>query len=204
MNLSEVISKLRNDNRFDGYSEDPGFANMFTLLPKYESEVLEHWNALMVENTTTQFKDWLQTAAVLVMSTVDSDGGYDFYLAHVLTVGHALRILIPYMPEQHRISVMKQYGLFVILFYLTQLRPSFGLDAIQSLKADHGSWDDIYKSALRSKWSDDLHWPKVVRALKEVEELRGSEDGFYQKAAAKFISEFKGWTGFGLGVDAIP
>ncbi|KAH7142685.1 MGS207 protein [Dactylonectria estremocensis] len=201
--LADVLEKLHSDHRFDGYSEHLGFANIFTLLGKFESEVLEHWNALVVEDATTQLKDWLQTAATLAVSAVNAEGGLDFYLAHVLTVGHALRILLPLMPEQHRISVMKQYGLYTILVYLAQLRPSFGPDAIKSFKAEHLSWDAINKSALESKWSNDVHWPKVVRALKVVEDLRGSEDGYYKLAAVKFLAEFDGWTGFGLGVDAI-
>ncbi|KAK7419034.1 hypothetical protein QQX98_003536 [Neonectria punicea] len=200
--LAETLEKLHNDNRFDDYSQDLGFANIFTLLSQCELEVLGHWNALVVEDATTQLTDWLQTAVALAVSAVNAEGGLDFYLAHVLTVGHALRILLPLMPEQHRIPVMKQYGLLTILIYLAQLRPSFGVDAIKSLRVDHASWDAIYRSTLESKWSNDEHWAKVVRALKAVEELRGYEDGFYQQAAVKFMADFDGWTGFGLG--AVP
>ncbi|KAH6986634.1 MGS207 protein [Ilyonectria destructans] len=171
--LAEVLERLHNDNRFNGYSEHLGFANIFALLPQYKSEILEHWNALM-------------TAAELAVNTVNAEGGFDFYLAYILTVGHALRILLPLIPEQHRIPII-----------------NFGPDTTKSFKTDHLSWDAIYKSTLESKWSNDVHWPKVVRALKVVEELRGAEDGFYKLAAAKFIAEFDGWTGFGLGVDAI-
>lgn len=201
--LAEVLESLRNDDRFENYSQHLGFANIFTLLDQFEAEVLEHWNALVVEDATKQLTEWLQTAATLAVSAVNAEGGLDFYLAHVLTVGHALRILLPLMPGQHRIPVLKQFGLYTILVYLAQLRPGFGPDTIKSFKTDLTSWDDIFKRALESKWSNDIHWPKVVRALKAVEELRGSEDGFYQKAAVKFIAEFDGWTGFGLGADAI-
>ncbi|KAM5527608.1 MGS207 protein [Fusarium oxysporum f. sp. phaseoli] len=202
--LEEMLTKVHKDKRFDGYSEHPGYANVYTLLGKYESELLEHWNALVVENTTTQFKEWLKTAAILAVSTVDAEGCFDFYLAHVLTVGHALRILLPLMPEDRRFTMMKQFGLFTAMMYLAQLRPSFGLEKMKPLKPDDSSWDSIYERALESKWSTDMHWPKVVRALKMVEEMRGPEDDLYKQAAARFISEFNGWTGFGLGSDAIP
>ncbi|KAK2468879.1 hypothetical protein H9L39_19471 [Fusarium oxysporum f. sp. albedinis] len=202
--LEELLTNVHKDKRFDGYSQHPGFANVFTLLGQYESELLEHWNALVVENSTTQFKEWLKTATILAVSTVDVDGCFDFYLAHVLTVGHALRILLPFMPEEQRIPIMKQFGLFTTMMYLVQLRPSFGLDKMKPLKTYNSSWETIYKRSLESKWCTDVHWFKVVRALRMVEEMRGSEDGFYQQLAAKFVSEFNGWTGFGLGSDAIP
>ncbi|KAF4342800.1 hypothetical protein FBEOM_3262 [Fusarium beomiforme] len=202
--LGEMLTKVHKDKRFDRYSEHPGFANVFLLLGKYESELLEHWNALVVENTTTQFREWLRTTAILALSTVDTEGYFDFFLAHVLTVGHALRILLPLMPEDRRHTIMKQFGLFTTIVYLMQLRPSFGLDKIKPLKPDNSSWDLIYKRALESKWSTDMHWPKVIRALKMVEEMRGPEDDLYKQAAAKFVSEFNGWTGFGRGSDDIP
>lgn len=164
---------------------------------------MQHWNALVVNNATTQFMDWLKTATVLAVSTKTKDGEYDFYLAHVLTVGHALRILLPVMPEQQRIPAMKQYGLFTILIYLAQLRPSFREDQIEPNRVEFTEWDAIYKEALQSKWSNDLHWPKVTRALRMVEELRGPENDFYKQAATKFVLEFNGWTGFGLGADAL-
>lgn len=203
-NLDDVFAKVQQDCRFDGYSEYPGFANFFALIPQFESEVTEHWNALVVENTTEQFKDWLKTAAVLTVSTANAEGQFDFYFAHVLTVGHALRILFPIMPEDQRLRAMKQFALFAILIYLLQLRPDYGIDLVTPFKEEKCGWDTLYSRSLESKWSTDLHWPKVIRALKTVEDLRGPEDGFYQQAAAKFIAEFNGWGGFGLGPDAIP
>ncbi|KAM0243973.1 hypothetical protein ACHAP5_006736 [Fusarium lateritium] len=201
--LEEMLTNVCKDKRFDDYSEHPGYANVYTLLGKYESELLEHWNALVVENATSQFKEWLKTAAILAMSTADAEGCFDFYLAHVLTVGHALRILLPIMPKDRQIIMMRQYGLFTTMIYLAQLRPTFMLEKMKFLKPENSSWGFIYKRALESEWSTDLHWPKVVRALNMVEEMRGSEGDLYKQVAGKFISEFRGWTGFGLGSDVI-
>jgi hypothetical protein len=201
--LADVIAHIQKDARFDGYSDHPGFANIFALWAKYESEILEHWNALVVDDVSAQLKDWLHTAALLAVGTAEAIGGYDFYLAHVLTVGHALRILLPHIPEKHRVATMRQFALFAIFVYLAQLRPKFESDESASANGDCENWDEIYRKALASEWFKDLHWPKVIRALKEVELVRESEGEFYRKAAAKFISEFGGWTGFGLGIDAI-
>ncbi|KAF5710390.1 hypothetical protein FGLOB1_5504 [Fusarium globosum] len=107
------------------------------------------------------------------------------------------------MPEDRRLIMMKQFGLFTTITYLMQLRPSFGVEKMKPLNSDNSSWKSISKRAFESNWSTDMHWAKVIRALKMVEEIRGSEDGLYQQAAAKFLTEFNGWTGFGLGSDAI-
>ncbi|CAH0003400.1 unnamed protein product [Clonostachys byssicola] len=202
--IADVLENLRNDKRFANYTKNLGFANMFTLFGKFEPAVREHFTSLIVDNADEQLLDWLQTAAALATTAATIEGGYDFYIAHILTVGHALRILMPYIPEEHKIPVMKQFGLFAILVYLMELTPSYDPASIRSYKAKSDGWKAIYQDALASQWFTDVHWSKVVRALNMVEEVRGSEDEFYKKAADKFIREFEGWTGFGLGVDAIP
>ncbi|VUC27462.1 unnamed protein product [Clonostachys rosea] len=202
--IAEVLENLRNDKRFANYTEHLGFANMFTLFGKFEPVLREHFTSLIVDNAEKQLLDWLQTAAALATTATTIEGGYDFYIAHILTVGHALRILMPYVPKDHEVPVMKQFWLFIILVYLMQLTPGYDPACIRTHKAKSERWKDIYQDALASKWFTDVHWSKVVRALNMVEEVRGSEDEFYKKAADKFIREFDGWTGFGLGVDAIP
>lgn len=56
-------------------------------------------------------------------------------------------------------------------------------------------------TALRHKWMLDSHFFKVVRAPKAFAETYGEEDGFYLKAAIKFLTEFRGWEGLGEGVE---
>lgn len=203
--LEQVLGNIRSDGRFDGIADQPGFANIYSVLAHHTPEVLEHWNAWVVNDPAKQLGDCAHTAAMLLMVTSTDEGEFDFYLAHLLTVAHALRIILPHYSFERQVSLMRQYGLYAILVYLAQLRPQpeWREQKSRGVKATP-SWDEIYKSALGNKWFVDVHFPKVVRGLKIIEETWGSSDGLYQRAAAKFVSEFSGWGGFGLGADAIP
>ncbi|CCF32232.1 MGS207 protein [Colletotrichum higginsianum] len=203
--LEQVLRKIRADDRFDGYANEPGFVNILTLLAHHEAQVLEHWNAWVVEDPIKQLGDFAHTAATLFMETCNAEGEYDFYLAHILTVAHALRVLFPHFSLERQVSLMRQYGLYAVLVYLAQLRPETEWKESKASGDEvTPSWDKIYKSALDNKWFVDVHFPKVVRGLKVVEETWGLADGLYQRAAATFVAKFNGWGGFGLGVDAIP
>ncbi|KZL80657.1 mgs207 protein [Colletotrichum incanum] len=204
--LEKILRNIRADGRFDGFADEPGFLNILNMLAHHKSEVLEHWNAWVVEDPPKQLGDCAHTAAVLFMGASTDGGEFDFYLAHILTVAHALRIILPHYSFERQVSLMRQYGLYAILVYLAQLRPQTAWEEKKKSLGDKvtPSWDEIYKSALSNKWFVDVHFPKVVRGLKVAEETWGSSDGLYQRAAAKFVSEFSGWGGFGLGVDAIP
>ncbi|KAH8194697.1 hypothetical protein TruAng_011131 [Truncatella angustata] len=202
--LEKVLNMVRDDRRFDDMFDQPGFANVFTTLEQRETIVLEHWNGWIVTDPYEQLDDCMFTASRLAIETSNSKGEFDFYLAHVLTVGHALRILLPLMPVVWHIPVMKQYGLFTILVYIAQLRPAFDAQNIESWELKASNWSKISEDAVNNELSVDIHFPKVVRALKVAEEAWGSKHRHFMKAAEKFIAEFKRWTGFGLGVDVIP
>jgi hypothetical protein len=144
------------------------------------------------------------TASLLSVGAGLPLGEFDFYLAHVLTVGHALRVLFPVFPRNWHIPIMRQYGLFTILVYIAQLRPAFKEEDIASWDLQSSSWENVAQKSQKNELSVDVHFPKVVRALKVAEETCGSRGKHFMKASEKFISEFRGWTGFGLGVDVIP
>ncbi|WYZ35412.1 hypothetical protein EsH8_X_000059 [Colletotrichum jinshuiense] len=164
--LEQVLGNIRSDGRFDGIADQPGFANIYSVLAHHTPEVLEHWNAWVVNDPGKQLGDCAHTAAVLLMVTSTDEGEFDFYLAHLLTVAHALRIILPHYSFERQISLMRQYGLYAILVYLAQLRPQpeWREQKSRGVKSTP-SWDEIYKSALGNKWFVDVHFPKVVRGI---------------------------------------
>ncbi|KAH6665509.1 MGS207 protein [Halenospora varia] len=198
--LADIITSIHKDQRFGGYFEQPGYTNIANILSKQEGAILEHWNSWIVDDPAKKLENCLDLAALLATCT-NSAEQYDLFLAHVLTVGHALRVLLPYFSLEQQVTVMRQYGLFMILVYIAQLRPPFSKAEMESVNLKGRDWGWVSQKALTATWSIDSHCAKVIRALKVSAETWGEKDDVYCKAAVQFVTEFNNWTGFGLGVE---
>jgi hypothetical protein len=181
-----------------------GITNIEALLQKRYEAVLEHWNAWLVSDPLVQLEHCCDISVLLAIGTGDRESKYDFYLAHTMTVAHALRVLWDVFPEEQRISILRQYALFIILVFICQQKPAFEADIMNTVsfvELGDQDWGSVRVRALGHRWLKDSHFFKVVRALMAFEETYGSKDGFYLKASTKFIAEFDGWEGFGAGVE---
>ncbi|KAL4888644.1 hypothetical protein BDV59DRAFT_210987 [Aspergillus ambiguus] len=202
--LADVIKCVHDDKRFDGLFEYQGITNVQVLLQERYDALLEHWNAWEVTDPLRQLEQCCDTSVLLAIGTGNREQKYDFYLIHTMTVAHALRVLWHFIPEKHRAPVLRQYALFTIMVYICQLRPDFDIDIIDrihSVSVVGIDWDTLRKRTIGHKWYKDSHFFKVVRAPKVFEDAYNRKDYFYLQAAAKFVAEFDGWEGFGLGVE---
>jgi hypothetical protein len=202
--LAEIIHKIYNDDRFDNLFAEQGVTNIEILLQQRLEAVQEHWNAWDVTDSLAQIEHCCDMSVLLAIGTGNCEAKYDFYLAHTMTVAHALRVLWDQFPEEQRICILRQYALFVIMVYICQKKPRFDtniIDNILSTEVDGHDWESLRSKALGHRWLKDSHFFKVVRAPMEFEKTFGKKDNFYLKAAAKFMSGFDGWEGFGVGVE---
>ncbi|PCH04731.1 protein of unknown function DUF4243 [Penicillium occitanis (nom. inval.)] len=203
--LAEVIKSIHDDKRLDGLFEHQGITNIGSLMQQRFEIVLEHWNAWEVTDPLEQLENCCDVSVLLAIATGDRGRKFDFYLIHTMTVAHALRVLWDLFPEDQRACILRQYALFVIMVYICQLKPKFEFSLIETIESvklrDADTWDSLATKALQHKWSKDSHFFKVIRAPKVFEETYGAKSGFYLKASLKFLSEFDGWEGFGLGVE---
>lgn len=201
--LKDVLLRVQQDKRFDDHFELPGFMNTFTLHAKCEAAILEHYNAWDLTDYSQQFEDSFDFAVRLAVGTGSSEAQHDFFLIHVLTVAHALRVILPNAPDKHRNPILRQFVMWTIVIYCAQLRPAINSSSIQNSAIDKYDWAWVQEKALTGKWSLDSHYVKVVRALKFGADMYGEKDGWYLKAAVRFITDFHGWSGFGVGVEGM-
>lgn len=196
----EIVQRIYADERFDGLLDHQGSDNFGTLLEKREDAVLDHWNAWEVDeaNLADRFEKAQRAAVTLVVGSRPEGKRYDFFLLHALTSSHALRILLPHVPEKFHISLVRQWYLFVILAYIGQLRPKVNLDVIEDFEPEKGkdTWKYVQYEAVNGKYATDAHWVKGLRAMMVAEETWGDDDGWWRKAACRLAVEFDGWGGF--------
>lgn len=190
--LLEILENVRTDKRLDGLSR-PGYSNLDLIFRDYETPLLEHWNAWRIEYpTVVQFRESQKAAAAIVIAT----NKHDFFLVHLLTTSHAIRVLLPVIPPQFHISILRQWWLITLALYIAQLRPEIKSWQIPSYELKGRGWSWAISSALKGQHSVDAHYVKAIHALEEASKLWGDPDSYFLKAALKFADEFHGWDGF--------
>ncbi|EQL37522.1 hypothetical protein BDFG_01113 [Blastomyces dermatitidis ATCC 26199] len=192
----EILHNIRTDKRFDNLFEKPGGDNLETVFENHEDAILEHWRAWMITPDPTKQLEISQEAAAAIFVAADTDK-HDFFLVHLLTTSHAMRILLPFVLGKYHVSLLRQWWLIVVGIYVAQLRPKIDPDTIKNYNTKGRGWDWIGGQAASGKWAEETHFIKGVRALNEAARTWGDSDEYYIKAAVKLVDEFKGFGGFG-------
>ncbi|KAI5868676.1 hypothetical protein GGS23DRAFT_602372 [Durotheca rogersii] len=189
----ELLVRLGKDERLDGSFQERGPDNMEPLFQKHEEVVLEYWNAWALdEDPLTQFRLSQEAATALLVETVPrGTHAYDFFTCHVLTTSHAARILLPFIPPQFRVSLVRQWWLFAITVYAIELRPRIDPDYIQPGDVAGKGWDYVEDKALNGPYATDAHFVKSVRAIKEAARTWGDVHERYLAAAVRGVGNGK-------------
>ncbi|KAL8958329.1 MAG: hypothetical protein Q9183_005858, partial [Haloplaca sp. 2 TL-2023] len=197
----ELLCRIQKDSRFDNLFSHEGADNIGPLFENHEALVLEYWNKWNITDPTAQFKASQMAAAALLVATINPNDGekkrYDFFIVHLLTTSHAVRILLPLIPEKWHVPLVRQWWLLTLAVYIAQLRPEIKLTSVTDYDLKGRGWEWVDEQALKGNHALDAHYVKALRAMKTAAETWGDEDDFYIKAAVRFASEFDGWGGFG-------
>ncbi|CAI7667650.1 unnamed protein product [Penicillium manginii] len=193
----EIFDKVRSDKQLDGLFVTPGDHNIEKLFSSREGVLLNHWNAWTLENPIEQFRESQELAAALLVSThQDPSTKYDFFLVHVLTTSHAVRVLLPLIPAKFQVPLVRQWWLITLAVFIAQLRPETPLENIRNVDLKGRDWNWVSEKAVKGENSTDSHYVKALRSLREMSSTWGDHDEFFLKAAVKFAEEFDGWGGF--------
>lgn len=154
----EILHKIGSDTRLDGLFAHKGDSNMEVLFQNHENLVLEHWNAWKIVDPKKQFEESQEAAVALVTKTVlAGTHAYDFFLVHILTTSHAVRILLPLIPKKFHVSLVRQWWLLAIAVYICQLRPRIS-DDIEAKPSKQ--WNYVESKAVNGRWATDAHYVK--------------------------------------------
>ncbi|KAK4039765.1 hypothetical protein C8A01DRAFT_36215 [Parachaetomium inaequale] len=194
-----LLNKLASDPRFDGLFKEPGFANIDPLFHKHEALILEYWNAWDLPSSspdtdpTALFRESQEAAVALLVATVrPGTHAYNFFVVHVLTTSHAVRILLPLLPPKFHVSLVRQWWLLALAVYIAELRPRIDPDYVPRDLKGRG-WKYVEQRALSSEWKTDAHFVKGIRAMREAARTWGDVHERYLAAAVRFVDDFEGW-----------
>lgn len=163
--IFEVLRRISADKRLDGIFKNKGGSNSTYLFEHHESLVLEHWNSWTIENPTKQFEESQEAATALLAATVAAGAeDYDFFLVHILTSSHAVRILLPFVPEKFHVGVVRQWFLLAIAVYIGQLRPKIDWAPLEKVSLGDKGWKYVANKAVAGPRATDAHYVKGKRA----------------------------------------
>ena len=164
--LVEILERVHDDKRFDATVTVPGPANVDALLGGggHEETLLEYWNSWTLTDPLAQFRDSQFAATLLFVGTTkpDKTRDYDFFLVHVLTTSHAVRVLLPLIPAAFHLQLVRQWWFFALVTYVTQMRPAFGVRNIKDYDLAGRDWEWVDNMALKSTHGVDAHYVKGV------------------------------------------
>ncbi|KAL8329565.1 hypothetical protein RB597_005026 [Gaeumannomyces tritici] len=189
---AELVDRLAADERFDGLFDEPGFGNIDPIFEKHEALVLEYWNAWdLGDDPVVRFRESQELAVDLLTATVaPGTHAYNFFVVHLLTSSHAVRILLPHVPVRFHVGLVRQWWLLALAVYVALLRPKVDRDRVPVATK---SWAYVEEQALKSKFSTDAHFVKAVRAMKEASRTWGDAHNRYLNAAVRFVDDYEGW-----------
>ena len=199
----DILARIHGDTRLDHLFSEPGGNNLDVLFSEHESIVLEYWNAWKISEPKRQFEQTQQAAVALLISAAqqtcpeDQQPEYDFFLLHLLTTSHSVRILLPFLPQKSHLPLLRQWFLLTVALYIAQLRPLISIQKhIRDYDINDKNWEWVVDQALRGEHALDAHFVKGLRAMKVCAETWGDAEEVYLKAAVRFAREFAGWGGF--------
>lgn len=200
--LFDILARVGDDQSFDGLFPTPGSDNLETLLTTRNTALLDHWGAWKIENPLEQFRESQQLAVALLVGTSEGDSSdyYDWFFAMVLASSHAVRVMLPMIPAQFQIPLVRQWWLNTLGIYISQLRPLINLDRILNYDPEERDWEWVARQAVTGAFSTDPLFVQTTRVLKAQAETWGDHDRFFLKAAVRFVAEFKGWRGNFVGL----
>jgi hypothetical protein len=158
----EILDKMSKDSRFDNMFTTQGEENMDSIAEDEEKEslMLEYWNCWTIDDPDTQFEQSQRAATALLVASHDNGVKYDFFLVHLLTSSHAVRILLPLIPAKWHLSLVRQWWLFVVGAYISQLRPKIDVSRIEKVALKGRGWKFVDDTGLEGRWSQDAHFVK--------------------------------------------
>lgn len=160
----ELLDRLADDRRFDGLFAGPGLDNFGKLFEEHELLLLEYWNAWTIghDDPLAQFRESQETAVALLVQTVaPGSHAYNFFVVHLLTTSHAVRILLPFVPARFHVALVREWWLLTLAVYVAMLRPKMvPARAEPGQAARDRDWDSVVDAALNSAWAKDAHFVK--------------------------------------------
>jgi questin oxidase-like protein len=146
---------------------------------------LEYWNALKLADMTSQFEEMQRLAVAFSINQPKSRS------RNVVNGSAAVRVLLPLIPAQFRIPLIKQWWLLAISAHIADggKATDAGMRRIVEEDTQQTRWRDV-ASVAEAKWINDADVLGELVSLKQMAET-WEDTGYYFLKAASIIANRK-------------
>ncbi|CAF3261454.1 unnamed protein product [Rotaria socialis] len=190
--FQEIFNNLRADDRLPLF-DAPGVGNLEATVKESVDIVLSYFDQWQINtnNLEKTIEDLFDFSVYLYGATHKPDQiDFDFFLLHLLTSMHAIRMIYVHLNEQQLPeNILWQFFYIANMIYISQCRPKIDKGLIDNYKIDAGvkTWDYVIEKTVNTKLAEDAHLVKVIRTLRDAETVYGPKDGLYLKTAVKTV-----------------
>ncbi|CAK7271288.1 hypothetical protein SEPCBS119000_004527 [Sporothrix epigloea] len=201
LSLQALVDRVAQDQRFAAVA--PGRMSAESVLlaapsADVETALLEYWHAWDLsggadKNLLPRMREAQDVAvAMLVASVKPGTHSYNFFVCHVLTTSHAVRVLLPEIPPALHAVFLRQWWLLTLAVYVSIGRPAVDPDNVPTDRKGKG-WAYVEQQAVSSRWSTDAYYTQTIRSIKEATRTWGDVRDCYLNAVVWFVDDFAGW-----------
>ncbi|PMB64187.1 hypothetical protein BM221_009981 [Beauveria bassiana] len=189
--LSQLISRLAKGGSSQVTVTADKHGSLELLFSQHQELILDYWNAWHIVDATKQFEELQQIAVALFASS--GLKSFSFLAAQILSASNSIRILLPYIPAEYHVSLLRQWWLLAIAVCLLTGRPEPNSANIQK-DASGRTWKHVIDKAINGPYLADASYMKAVRAIKEASSTWGDADNLYLRSALTFVDNFTEWS----------
>jgi hypothetical protein len=200
----EIFKNLHSDTQLPIY-DAPGVINFEGTVKNYGDLILSYYNQWKIneENLEKTMEELFDLSVYLYGAThKPNEIEFDFFILHLVTSMHAIRIIYSHINNKQIFEhLLLQFFYFGMIVYISQLRPEINEDFIHDYKIDNekNNWNYVIDRTLNTKLIDDSHAVKVIRALRDADQVYGNnKNGLYLKTAVKTVDNLhldESWLG---------
>jgi Questin oxidase-like len=182
-----VFNEIAHDSRLNGITPSSSGGGL-ELSKEHEQVVLEYWNALEIDNLTSQFEEMQRLAVALAISVRKSVKQPSALTKNLLHSSRAVRVLLPLIPPKYCVPLIRQWWLLVITTYVCNGRVESATQQIARVDADGMDWGTVEARSQRNGLHDAYFIAEIV-AIRQMAETWGDPDRYYLKAALLYGEE---------------
>ena len=114
---------------------------------------------------------------------------FDFFLLHLITGMSSIGKIRPCLDQGIVKKLLCSFFYLSIAIYISRQQPEINEQLIDDYKVEENkrNWKYVIDQTLRTKLVTEVHFVKIIRALKEAENDYGSKGGLYLTTAAKTV-----------------
>ncbi|KAK9451287.1 uncharacterized protein V1518DRAFT_370190 [Limtongia smithiae] len=169
------------------------------IAEEFEEQIVGYFFRLDTSDLDAAIYRLFHTSSLLLTATHNT-GNYqfDFVLVHTLTAAHATHVLGSRLADKHKVSIVAELWLFIILAYICAQRPAVHESRVRNYDAileENRNWQFLSELALSGKMKFNEHYLKAIRALKTLYEMcpDPEQKDLYLLEGALFANEAKGF-----------